>query len=359
MNVLVVMGTRPEAIKLAPVVFALRKRRGLRVKVCATAQHRELLDGALEVFGLKPDLDLGLMRHGQSPADFAVRAEKALDRVLARTKPSVVVVQGDTTTALAASLAAARRGIAVAHVEAGLRSFDVRHPFPEEANRVVIDHLASLHFPPTGVARANLAAEGIAGKGVSVTGNTVVDAFRWAKGRLGSVAKTPGTRTIVATLHRRESFGAPLEKTCRALRALVESRPDLTVVFPLHPNPKARDAARRLLRHPRVKLLPPQPYLEFLRLVRGADLLITDSGGLQEEAACLGKPVLVARETTERPELVKSGAARLIGRDGRRLAREAGRILDDARLRARMGRAKNPYGDGRAAERIAAAIARF
>lgn len=358
MKILVVMGTRPEAIKLAPVVAALRRRKGLKTYVCATAQHRELLDQALRLFNLKPDFDLDLMRPGQSPDAVADRARAALGPLLARLKPDMVVVQGDTTTAAAAALSACERGIPVAHVEAGLRSFDFDNPYPEELNRVVIDILSSLLFPPTPLARANLAREKLSGRTMITTGNTVVDALRSAVAREKASAPL-GVREVLVTLHRREIHGAPFRRICAALIALVEKHPDLTFVYPVHPNPAVSKTAKRLLKHPRIRLLEPQPYPKFLNLLKRSLFVITDSGGLQEEAVCLGKPVLVMREKTERPEVVSSGAGRLIGLDPKKLALWTGKLLNNPELRRRMSRVRSPYGDGRASQRIAAGVAHW
>ena len=355
MKVAVVLGTRPEAIKLAPVVAALRRRSGLKTVVVSTGQHRELLSSALAAFRLKPDRDLKLMRPGQSPAEFTRRALAALKPLLVREKPGLVVVQGDTATALAGALAAVELGIAIAHVEAGLRSFDHRDPFPEEVNRVVIDHASTLLFPPTAQARRNLLREGL--RPLPPTGNTVVDALRSVAGK-GRAPVAGERREVLVTLHRRESFGAPLEGMLRALRALVERRPNLLLLFPVHPNPRVRSAARRLLRHPRVARTAPLPYADLAAALARVAFVVTDSGGLQEEAAALGVPVLIARDKTERPELVAAGGGVVAGR-GPGLARWAERLLDEPSLRRRMSRAKNPFGDGRAAERVADAIARF
>lgn len=354
MNILVVMGTRPEAIKLAPVVAALRRRKGLKTFVCATAQHRELLDQVLKLFALKPDFDLNLMRRGQTPDAVARRVLAKLAPLLSRLKPDLVVVQGDTTTAAAAALCAAQRGIPVAHVEAGLRSFDANDPYPEERNRVLIDSIASLVFPPTAGARANLARENIRGRLSVLTGNTVVDAMRVA--RPGRAPK--GAREVLVTLHRREIHGAPLRRTCAGLLALVEKNPDLRLVCPVHPNPVVRREMNRLV-HPRVRLTAPLSYPEILALLKRAPFVITDSGGLLEEAVSLGKPVLIVRAKTERPEAVARGAAVVVGLAPAKLAAWTERLLKNAALRRRMGRARNAYGDGRAAERVAAAIAHW
>lgn len=359
MKVLVVMGTRPEAIKLAPVVTALRRRKGLKTYVCATAQHRELLDQALSLFALKPDFDLDLMRPGQSPNAVARRVMSTLGPLLARLKPDMVVVQGDTTTAAAAAVSACRRGIPVAHVEAGLRSFDFSDPYPEELNRVLIDLLSILLFPPTAQAYANLKRENLRGRSVITTGNTIVDALRQAVRRTKPSAPARGTREVLVTLHRRNIHGKPFRRTCSALLDLVRKHEDLVLVYPLHPNPAIYRQAQRMLKHPRIRLLPPQPYPELLSLMKRSSFVITDSGGLQEESVCLHKPVLVVREKTERPEIISSGAGRLVGLDPKQLTLWAGRLLDDAALHRRMRRARNPYGDGRASQRIAAGIARW
>lgn len=361
MKILVVMGTRPEAIKLAPVVAALRRRKGLRTYVCATAQHRELLDQVLRLFALKPDFDLDLMRPGQSPDAVAKRVLASLAPLLVRLKPDMVVVQGDTTTAAAAALCAYKQGIPVAHVEAGLRSFDFNDPYPEELNRVLIDLLSSLLFPPTPGARANLTLERLTGRRIFVTGNTIVDALHWARRRARRAQAAPpaGVKEVVVTLHRREIHGAPLRRIYSALLKLVQTHAELVLVYPVHPNPAIMKAARGLLKHPRIRLLKPQTYIEFLGLLERASFLITDSGGLQEEAVCLGKPVLVVRDKTERPEVVSSGSGRLVGLDSRRLTLWTARLLKNPALFRRMSRAPNPYGDGRASERVAAGIAHW
>jgi len=357
MKVLVVMGTRPEAIKLAPVITALRRQKGLKTYVCTTAQHRELIDQALRIFRLKPDFDLNVMRRGQSPNAVAKRVTKALPPLLARLKPDMVIVQGDTTTAAAAAVCAAQRRIPVAHVEAGLRSFDFKDPYPEELNRVLIDSLSSLVFPPTPAARANLAREKITGRTVIMTGNTVVDALHSAAG--GKAPGRPAPREVLVTLHRREILGAPLKRIYACLLKLVNQHESLLFVYPVHPNPLIVKTAKRMLQHPRIRLLPPQPYPALLSVLKRAPFVITDSGGLQEEAVCLGVPVLVVREKTERPEVISSGAGRLVGLNPLKLSLWTGRLLNDASLRRRMSRVRNPYGDGRASRRVAAGVAHW
>ncbi|MFH1724557.1 MAG: UDP-N-acetylglucosamine 2-epimerase (non-hydrolyzing) [Elusimicrobiota bacterium] len=360
-NILVTLGTRPEAIKLAPVLRALRRRRGLRVRVCVTAQHRELLDQILGPLMIRPDIDLDLMRRDQAPDALAERVLRAFRRVLDDERPDLLVVQGDTTTAAAAAWAACYRRVPVAHVEAGLRSFDPMHPFPEERNRVLIDHLSTLLFAPTRRAEENLLREGVARANVFVTGNTAVDALAWAmRGPARGAPPRPDAEgaTILVTLHRRESFGRPLESIFEALLEIVRRVPEARIVYPVHPNPNVRAAARRLLRHERVRLLPPMPYLDFIGLLGRCRLVLTDSGGLQEEAACLRKPVLVVREATDRPEILEAGGGMLVGREPRRIVRAALRLLRDRALYKKMARSRNPFGDGRAAERIASAIER-
>ncbi|MBI2385440.1 MAG: UDP-N-acetylglucosamine 2-epimerase (non-hydrolyzing) [Elusimicrobia bacterium] len=354
MNILVVMGTRPEAIKLAPVVAALRRRKGLKTLVCATAQHRELLDQALRLFRLKPDFDLDLMRPGQSPDAVAKRVVSSLGPLLGRVKPDMVVVQGDTTTAAAAALCASERGIPVAHVEAGLRSFDFKDPFPEELNRVFIDTLSSLVFPPTPQAKKNLMREKLGGRSSLMTGNTVVDALRSAEGGQAPNPLTP--HEVLVTLHRREIHGKPLTRIYTSLLRLVNQHEDLLFVYPVHPNPLILKTAKRMLQHPRLRLLSPLSYPDFLAHLKRSLFVITDSGGVQEEAVCLGKPVLVVREKTERPEVLASGAGRLVGLDPARLERWTSRLLTDPALRRRMSRGRSLYGDGRAAKRVAAGI---
>lgn len=353
-RVLAVLGTRPEAIKLAPVVRALRARR-VAVTLVSTGQHRGILDSALAEVGLRPDADLRLMRAGQPHGLLASRILARLTPLLLARRPALTLVQGDTTTAATAALASYHARVPVAHVEAGLRSFDFANPFPEEGNRVLADRLSDLRFAPTREALENLRREGMAGRWTVVTGNTVVDAVRWAAAR----APRREEGCVLATLHRGESLGGPIARMLAGLRELVVRRPDARVVFVVHPNPAVRAAARALAPHPRLKLMRPLPYLEFVGLLAGCRLLITDSGGLQEEAAALGRPVLVAREVTERQELIEAGGGLLVGRDPARIVAEAGRLLGDPRARRRMSEAPNPFGDGRSGERIAGLIVRW
>lgn len=364
-NVLVVFGTRPEAIKLAPVIHALRARpERFRVRVCVTAQHRQMLDSVLQRFAIAPDYDLDLMRPNQSLCQTAAGVFQHLEPVLQREQPNWVLVQGDTTTVATAALAAFYTGARVAHVEAGLRTYDKRQPFPEEVNRRVASVIADLHFAPTERARQNLLREGIAASAIHVTGNTVVDALRWIVQQppppaLAHYTPSDGRRLVLITAHRRENFGRGLENICLAVRDLAQAFPDVHFVYPVHLNPNVQAPARRLLSDlTNVTLTDPLDYASMAHLMQRATLILTDSGGIQEEAPTFGKPVLVLRETTERPEVIEAGVAQLVGADRARIVAEAARLLTDAEAYARMARAVNPYGDGRASERIADILAR-
>jgi len=358
-RLLAVVGTRPEAVKMAPVIRRLRWERGFRVRICVTAQHRGMLDAMLRVFNLRPHTDMNLMRADQAPGAVLRRVLRGMERVLAREKPDLVLVQGDTTAALGAALAAFHHQVPVAHVEAGLRTGDLSNPFPEEANRVLVDRISALHFAPTPGARRNLLREGVRPASISVTGNTAVDALLWACGRRRRFRHRPLRRLgpeplVLVTLHRRESFGAPLERVFRTILEAARRRPDLRWVFPVHPNPAVRLPARRILRHPRILLTPPLDYLDFVMLMKRASLIVTDSGGIQEEAPSLGKPVIVVREKTERPELLAGGGV-LAGTSRATLLRA---LLHPARP-VSSGPARNPFGDGQASERIARALRRW
>ncbi len=361
-----VFGTRPEAIKMAPVVAALRREPRVRTRVIVTAQHRDMLDDVLRVFRIRPDLDLDIMRPAQSLTDVTVRGFQGLERAFQRLRPDLVLVHGDTTTTLVAGLSAFYQRIPVGHVEAGLRTYDYDHPFPEEMNRRLADALATLHFAPTATSRRALLAERIPPKSVFVTGNTVIDALLTVAGRphafsaaggVGRALKAArGRRIILVTAHRRESWGAPFAGICRAL-ARIASRGDAAVIYPVHPNPNVRRPARAILGRARnVHLLPPLDYPDLVHLMKRAHLVLTDSGGLQEEAPSLGKPVLVMREVTERPEAVRAGTARVVGTREDRIVRETARLLDDDRAWRAMAERVNPYGDGRAAARTVQVI---
>lgn len=359
MRLLAVVGTRPEAIKMAPVVLEAR-RRGCEVDVCATAQHRHMLDQVLQRFEIVPDRDLDLMRPDQTLAGLTARALTALDELLAHTRPDWVVVQGDTTTAMVASLAAFYRRVPVAHVEAGLRSQDLAHPFPEELNRIIADRVSGAHFVPTPSARANLLREGFPAETLHVTGNTVVDALQEIRTRARSSSTgaafehcAPGQRLVLVTAHRRESFGDGMRNIARAIARVARAHEDVCVVYPVHPNPNVQGVMREVLGDvPRVHLIEPLEYPEFVELMAGAHLILSDSGGVQEEAPSLGVPAVVLRKTTERPEAVDAGAVELVGTDEEAIVEAASRLLGDDVAHARMAQSINPYGDGRASERI-------
>jgi UDP-N-acetylglucosamine 2-epimerase (non-hydrolysing) len=366
-TILFIFGTRPEAIKLSPLILYLRRFPEVySVRVCVTAQHRGMLDQVLDAFGIHPDYDLDLMQSGQSLLQSASRIISALEPVFAGAKPDLVIVQGDTTTTFCGALAAFYSGVPVAHVEAGLRTGDLRQPFPEELNRVLASRLATLHFAATQQAAGNLAEEGIT-RNVWVTGNTGIDAVLQIRDRLDSgEAATPpvplhprGTRLILVTAHRRESFGEGFERICRAL-AVIAERPDVHLIFPVHPNPNVQEPVNRNLRsHPNITLLEPLDYVEFVDMMRRAHIILTDSGGIQEEGPSLGKPILVLREKTERPEAVAAGTVKLVGSDPERIVAETMLLLDRPEEYRRMSRIHNPYGDGRASERIEAALREF
>lgn len=363
-RVLTVFGTRPEAIKMAPVVRALARRsHEFESIVVSTGQHREMLDSVLRLFQIEPDCDLGVMRPNQTLAGITASVLEKLDPILADVRPDWVLVQGDTTTAMAGSMAAFYRRIPVGHIEAGLRTADRAQPFPEEINRRITGVVADLHFAPTAWAADNLLREGVPGESVLVTGNTVIDAIQDVSQRrfdptgtdLAAVAAT-SKRVIVVTAHRRESFGDGMLQICAALAELA-NRDDVHIVYPVHLNPQVQEPVRRLLgEHPNITLLPPQDYRPMVWLLQRSSLVITDSGGLQEEAPGLGKPVLVLRERTERPEGVEAGTVKLVGTDRRTIIDAASTLLDDRLAYGRMANAVNPYGDGRAAERILGAL---
>jgi UDP-N-acetylglucosamine 2-epimerase (non-hydrolysing) len=367
LKVLAVFGTRPEVIKLAPVIRELRKYPDrVMCKVCVTAQHRQMLDQMLQVFQIQPDYDLNIMQDNQSPSYVAARVLMELEGVIQREKPDWVLIQGDTTTVAAAALAAYYAGVKVAHVEAGLRTGDKWRPFPEEINRRVVGAIADLHFAPTALARANLLREGVAPEAVVVTGNPVIDALRWIAAQPPSPAAVEllaragvpsGQRLVLVTAHRRESFGVGILALCQALAELAERFPELTILYPVHPNPNVHRPVHQILgRIPNIMLTEPLDYAILVHIMTQAVLVLTDSGGIQEEAPSLGKPVLVLREVTERPEAIQAGTARLVGTDPQRIVSETVRLLTDPAEYNRMARAVNPYGDGRAAERIVSAL---
>lgn len=365
MKLLAAIGTRPEAIKMAPVLAALAGEPGIEARLCVSGQHRALLDPVLELFGLRPDFDLDLMEPDQGLNGLASRALARIDQAITQAAPDRVLVHGDTTTALAAALAAFHRGVPVAHVEAGLRTRDLVRPFPEEMNRRAVDLVADLLFAPTPGARCNLEAEALQGR-ILVTGNTGIDALEQVAGRLDrdEVLRAaadaalppldPEKKLVLVTGHRRESFGAGFRGICAALAALAR-RGDCEIVYPLHLNPQVRGPVAAALGHVvDIRLLPPLDYLPFVRLMQRADLILTDSGGIQEEAPSLGKPVLVMRGVTERPEAVAAGRARLVGTEPGRIVAAASELLDGE---AKFAKGPNPYGDGGASRRIADALA--
>ncbi len=367
-KILLIFGTRPEAIKLCPVVRGLREHPDkFDVRVCVTAQHREMLDQVLQAFEVTPDHDLDLMLPGQTLFQSTSRILAGLEPVLREEQPAMAIVQGDTTTTLCGALAAFYARTPVAHVEAGLRTHDLSQPFPEEMNRVVAARLAALHFAATEKAAENLRAEGVPAASISVTGNTGIDAVLYVRDGLerGALRGSDwpqldsSKKLIVVTAHRRESFGSGFERICRAL-AKIADRGDVQLVYPVHPNPQVQDPVQRYLaRHPHVRLIEPQSYVPFVDLMRRAYILITDSGGIQEEGPSLGKPILVLREKTERPEAVTAGTVKLVGTDEDRIVSEAAHLIEDRGAYDQMSRVHNPYGDGRASERISALIHSF
>lgn len=369
-KVMVVFGTRPEAIKMAPVVHALRMHPRLQAQVVVTAQHRQMLDQVLEIFAITPDVDLDIMQPGQTLPGVTARILQDLTPVLERLSPDLVLVHGDTSTTLSTSLAAFYARIPIGHVEAGLRTGNMQAPWPEEMNRRLTSPLCTLHFAPTTGSRQNLLREGIAEDGIHITGNTVIDALLEVDARLRSEASLqtdmqlrfpfldPQKHLVLVTGHRRENFGGGFERICKAL-AKVAERDEVQIVYPVHLNPNVQEPVHRhLSMHSNVHLIPPQDYLPFVYLMQQARIILTDSGGVQEEAPSLGKPVLVMRDTTERPEAVDAGTVRLVGTGEERIVEELFRLLDDQAAYQRMSEAHNPYGDGKASARIVDAIVR-
>ena len=379
-----VVGTRPEVIKMAPLWFALRESPTLEPILVSTGQHREMLDQAFGVFGLKPDIDLGLMQSGQTLSDLTARVIVSMTGVMRERRPAAVLVQGDTTTVLGTALAAFYERIPVGHVEAGLRTYDFQAPWPEEMNRRLVDPISRWCFAPTDWSAANLRSEGIPANRVYVTGNTVVDALLWVRDEIGRSSRSPqevalrcgiprgfaerylsaGTscatadRWILITGHRRESFGDGFKNICRAINDLADRYPDLGLLYPVHLNPQVQEPVRRFLgSNPRIALIPPVNYEDFVWLMDRTYFLLSDSGGVQEEAPSVGKPVLVMRNTTERPEGVDAGTCRLVGTDPRTILAEAAVLLEDPEDYARRSALKNPYGDGLASSRITEILA--
>ncbi|HKA02288.1 MAG TPA: UDP-N-acetylglucosamine 2-epimerase (non-hydrolyzing) [Candidatus Solibacter sp.] len=366
-KLLFVFGTRPEAIKLAPVLLHAQQRREFIARTCVTAQHRGMLDQVLAAFRITPEHDLDCMQPGQTLTESTSRILAQLEPVLRQEAPDLVIVQGDTTTTLCGALAAFYQSIPVGHVEAGLRTGDLAQPFPEEMNRVVTTRLAAIHFAPTARAAGVLGAECVPPDRIFITGNSGIDAVLYVRDALESGAlpasEWPQLDTarqlIVVTAHRRESFGGGFESLCEGI-ARIARREDVQIAYPVHRNPRVMEPVNRLLaNHPNILLLDPLDYIPFVDLMRRATILLTDSGGIQEEGPSLGKPVLVMREKTERPEAVEAGTVRLVGTDPDLIEREAARLLDDDMLRTQMSRIHNPYGDGTASRQIADAIAQF
>ena len=367
-KVLVIFGTRPEAIKLFPVVHALGEMPGLTVRTCVTAQHRGLLDQVLDIAGLSPDIDLDLMEPGQSLDRLTARLLTGLGEVMDAEKPDRVIVQGDTATAMVGALAAYYRKVPVGHVEAGLRSGDIWQPWPEEINRRIVAPIADQHFAPTETAADALRRENIDSATIHVTGNTVIDALHATRAKLAAdpnlaggldalADRFAGKRIVLVTTHRRENFGGGMENIAAAIGRIAD-RPDVAIIFPVHPNPNVVAVMDRMLGdRPNVARIDPLDYPHFIRALDLCDLALTDSGGVQEEAPALGKPVLVMRETTERPEGVVAGTAKLVGTDTDRIVSEVSTLLDDRDAYLAMARAHNPFGDGQAAVRIARIVA--
>lgn len=363
-RVLVLFGTRPEVIKLAPVIQELRSRPAeFETIACSTGQHREMLDQALAVFRIKADLDLNLMTPGQTLAGLTSLLFKAIDQAIDDTKPDAVIVQGDTTSAFVGAMCGFYRKLIVGHVEAGLRTRNIWAPFPEEVNRCIVGRVATQHYSPTERARRNLLGEGIAPEAIIVTGNTVVDALHWMQrnNALQPDSELPpdiagalaSHRLILVTSHRRESFGGGLENTFRSIVRIANEFPDTLVVYPVHLNPNVQAPAKAILaNHPRIRLLPPVSYSTLLWLMSRSHIILSDSGGIQEEAPSFSKPLLVLRETTERPEAVDAGCAMLVGTDEEKIVGNATRLLSDPAAYSAMAGKPNPFGDGRAAERI-------
>lgn len=355
-KIICVVGTRPEAIKMAPVILALKRESWAEVRVLATAQHRQMLDQVNAFFGVEPDIDLNIMRANQALTALTARLLVELDVVLLNERPDAVLVQGDTTTVMSVALACFYHRIPLGHVEAGLRTWDMRNPFPEEANRVIAGKLARWHWAPTEGAKQNLLKEGVGEESILVTGNTVIDALLMTAAKdldLG-LELDENKRLILVTSHRRENFGEPFRNICRALGTLAERNREVQFLYPVHPNPNIKDVAHEFLGSlPNFVLCEPLDYAPFIAAMKRADIILTDSGGVQEEAPALGKPVLVLRDETERPEAVEQGVVKLVGPNCERIVTETQRLLDDNDAYQAMARGVSPYGDGLAAQRIA------
>jgi len=369
-NTLCIFGTRPEAIKMAPVIHRLQSNQRIYNKICVTGQHQQLLDSVLNVFSIKPDFNLQVMADNQDLSSLTVKILSGLDEIFKQFKPHLVLVHGDTTTTFVASLAAYYHRIPVAHIEAGLRTGNIYSPWPEEANRKLTGHLAKYHFAPTELSRNNLLQEGISAKSIYVTGNTVIDALHDTVAKINSQPElrlqlqnkfpflSAGRRMLLVTGHRRENFGDGFERICKALAEVAQRFPDIDIVYPVHLNPRVQQPVKQLLSAiNNIFLIDPVEYLPFVYLMQSSFLILTDSGGIQEEAPALGKPVLVMRETTERPEAIAAGTVILVGTDIDKIVNHVAQLLTDDQLYARMSCAQNPYGDGKSAARIVDVIA--
>jgi UDP-N-acetylglucosamine 2-epimerase (non-hydrolysing) len=362
MKIMCTVGTRPEAIKMAPVILALKQQAWAEVRVLATAQHRHMLDQVMTFFDIVPDIDLNIMKPNQTLTELTARLLLELDKVLLEEKPDVVLAQGDTTTVFAMALACFYRRIPFGHVEAGLRTWDMQNPFPEEANRVLAGRLTRWHFAPTESSKANLLREGIPSQDITVTGNTVIDALLMtaAKDLTLGIDLDESKRLILVTSHRRENFGAPFMEICRALKTLAERNSDVQILYPVHPNPNVKDVAYEVLGNtPNIILCDPLDYAPFIAAMKKSYLIISDSGGVQEEAPALGVPVLVLRDETERPEAVDMGVVKLVGPNHGRILEEAQTLLDSSAAYQAMARGVSPYGDGKGAERIVAVLKEY
>lgn len=359
MRVLIAFGTRPEAIKMAPLIMELRKRSSVEVVICTTAQHRQMLDQVLEWFRIEPDFDLNVMQRQQTLSALTAKAIEGVTEIIERVQPDIVLTQGDTTTAMVTSLAAFYLRVEIGHVEAGLRTYDIYNPFPEEVNRRMISVMAAYNFAPTETAKRALLSENIPENRIHLTGNTVIDALKWTVGKpyhlnLGIPLDDPTEKVILVTAHRRESFGPDFDNICHAFRHIVENNPGTRIVYPVHLNPNVQAPVKRILGDvDRIHLIAPLPYPAFAHLMQRATLILTDSGGVQEEAPALGVPVLVMRHTTERPEAVEAGAARLVGTDTATIVRSVEALLNGPEAYAEMANAVSPFGDGHASEYIA------
>jgi len=360
MKILIIFGTRPEAIKMAPLF--LRLRQDFDVKVCVTGQHREMLDQVLELFQITPDYDLNLMKPNQNLSNLTGEILNGVTNILLQDKFDWVLVQGDTTSTMAGAIAAFYQKVPVGHVEAGLRTYNLGSPFPEELNRQVTSKMARLHFAPTAQSKQNLLNEGFSDNSISITGNTIIDALNWVIEHLAEMDlelpfELMQSRTILVTVHRRENFGVGFQHICEALQTIAKEKPDLQIVYPVHLNPNVRDPAYRILSNlPNLHLIEPLEYQQFVYLMNKSTLILTDSGGLQEEAPSLGKPVLLMRDTTERTEAVEAGTVKLVGTNKKTIVKQTMRLLNNSEAYLKMVNANNPYGDGSASEKIMEAL---